>query len=53
MLGCSGKQINCYLLGENLIDIKKYAKISENDLDILESTLYWGNIAPTCPDTLQ
>lgn len=43
--------------GQNVNDIRKYLdsnKLEKNDinLDIMESTLKWQNIAPTAPDTL-
>lgn len=36
--------------GQNVHDVQKYADVTA--LEALESTLQWGHIAPTCPDTL-
>ena len=41
MLGTSGQPIH---------DIARYSKLSD-PLDILQHTLEWAHIAPTCPDT--
>lgn len=43
ILGTSGQPIN---------DIKTLTDIEDN-LEILESTLTWGHLAPTAPDTLR
>lgn len=37
--------------GQPISDIKTLTDI-ENNLEILESTLTWGHLAPTAPDTL-
>jgi DNA polymerase II small subunit/DNA polymerase delta subunit B len=42
MLGTSGQPVH---------DIARYSKLSD-PLDILQHTLEWAHIAPTCPDTL-
>lgn len=36
--------------GQNVHDMSKYADLSP--LDALKSSLIWGHMAPTCPDTL-
>lgn len=41
MLGTSGQPIH---------DISRYSKLSD-PLNILQHTLEWAHIAPTCPDT--
>ncbi|CAD8066554.1 unnamed protein product [Paramecium primaurelia] len=39
--------------GQNIQDIKKYSLVkNQEDVDILEMTLFYGHIAPTAPDTL-
>ncbi|CAD8181013.1 unnamed protein product [Paramecium pentaurelia] len=39
--------------GQNIQDIKKCSLINDQqDVDLLEMTLYYGHIAPTAPDTL-
>ncbi|GLG95569.1 DNA polymerase delta small subunit [Gryllus bimaculatus] len=42
VLGTSGQPVN---------DVAAYSKV-EDPLTILQQTLEWGHIAPTCPDTL-
>lgn len=42
MLGTSGQPID---------DIARYSKLAD-PLDILQHTLEWAHLAPTCPDTL-
>lgn len=37
--------------GQNVDDVYKYSK-QEDRLDILQSLLSWGHLAPTAPDTL-
>lgn len=37
--------------GEPIKDIKKYSKL-DNELEIMQKTLQWRHIAPTCPDTV-
>ncbi|XP_013789110.1 DNA polymerase delta subunit 2-like, partial [Limulus polyphemus] len=37
--------------GQNIHDIQKYSHL-DDPMEILEKTLDWGHVAPTCPDTL-
>ena len=41
-MGCSG---------QNVDDIYKFSSLTDR-LEILENTLQWRHILPTCPDTL-
>ncbi|CAK89517.1 unnamed protein product (macronuclear) [Paramecium tetraurelia] len=39
--------------GQNISDIKKCSQVkNQEDVDLLEMTMFYGNIAPTAPDTL-
>lgn len=39
--------------GQNIENIQKYSRISNNPIDLMEKTLEWGHLAPSAPDTLR
>ncbi|KAM3135053.1 hypothetical protein pb186bvf_012877 [Paramecium bursaria] len=39
--------------GQNIQDILKYQEFSDQEIDLMEQTILWSNIAPTAPDSLK
>ena len=39
--------------GQNIQDLYHYTDFSDNNIDLMEASFYWRNIAPSAPDTLK